>query len=226
MAALTSALVGAGCVAAAFGLQRGAVYLFRRAWLARKPVSGETSDSAVYHRNLWTPGETDLIAIAALLLVSGLLAAASLLDASWPLWPAVLPWLAALAWDLASWQRAAATVKFVAWQRGWQRSMRRVAISDLREINIVERRHACYLALTLRNGKSVKLPRTGALFGGAAALEKLAHFVRLQMDLVADNRRRAAADKRAALRRAMQPMAPAHPATKLDPSALPHTSIG
>lgn len=228
MAALTTALMGLGGMAAAVALERGAVRGLRAAWLAREPVSGEHTDTAVYHRSLWTPGEPELLGIAALLLLSGLLGAGGSLGL------AALLWLAALGWDLWSWERVAASVKFVSWRRGWRRSARRVAVSDLREINVVERvpplaarlpewaqPRGCYVALLLRNGKAVKLPRTGAWFGGDDAVENLANFVRLQMDVVADNRRRAVADKRAALRRAMRPVAPAHPATKLDPSALP-----
>ena len=73
-----------------------------------------------------------------------------------------------------------------------------------------------------RRWRLARAARGGALVGGEARLEEVAHFVRMQMDLVADNRRRAAADKRAAARRARQPPpAPAHPATKIDPLALP-----
>lgn len=238
MAALMSALGGLGGIAAAVALERAVLRGVRAAWLAYRPLSGEHTDSAVYHRSLWTPGEPDLLAVAALLVASGVLAAAGLAGSAVSLGLALLAWFAALALDLACWQRVAASVKFVSWRRGWRRSARRVAVSDVREVSVVERGafgsrwsaraqpRTCYVALLLRNGKAVKLPRTGALFGGDAEIERFANFVRLQMDVVADNRRRAAADKRAALRRAMQPMAPAHPATKLDSSALPPLKLG
>ena len=212
--------------------ERAVVRGLRTAWLAHAPVSGEHTDSVVYHRSLWTAGQPDLLAMGAALVVSGWLLAAAWQFARWPLWPAPLVWLAALGWDLWRWERAAASVKFVSWQRGWQHSTRRVAVSELREVNVVERRFACpglpawaqpgscYLALMLRDEKAIKLPRTGVWFGGLARVEDLANFVRLQMDMVADNRRRAAADKRAAARRALQPVEPAHPATKIDPLAV------
>ncbi|WP_428421553.1 hypothetical protein [Methylibium sp.] len=220
------------CMAAAVLLQRGALLGLRAAWLAHEPVSGEHTDSVVYHRSLWTPGEAEVLGTAGLLLLSGLGAAAGLQFKGWPLWPAGLLWLGAVAWDLWTWERVAASVKFVSWRRGWRHSARRVAVSDLKEVNVVERRSrgsrlpawarptACYLALVMRDGKAVKLPRTGALFGGEAEVERLANFVRMQMDVVADNRRRAAADKRSEARRALLPQMPMHPASKLDPLAL------
>lgn len=238
MAALTTALGVVACIAAAVALERAVQQGLRAAWLAHEPLSGEHTDSVVYHRSLWTPGEADLLGVAGLLALSGALAAASLFGGTGSLWLALPAWLAALALDLARWQRVAASVKFVSWRRGWRRSARRIAVSDLREVSVVERSafgsrwpalarpRVGYVALLLRNGKAVKLPRNGALFGGDTEVERLANFVRLQMDMVADNRRRAAADKRAALRRAMQPMAPAHPATKLDGSALPPLTLG
>lgn len=234
MAALLSALGVVGCIAAAVALQRAVLHGVRAAWLAHEPLSGEHTDSALYHRSPWALDEPELLGVVGLLALSGLLAAVSLLGDTGSVWLALPAWLAALALDLWGWQRAAASVKFVSWRRGWRRSARRVAVSDVREVSVVERGafggrwparaqpRVCYVALLLRNGKAVKLPRTATLFGGDAEVERFANFVRLQMDVVADNRRRAAADKRAALRRAMQPtMAPAHPATKLDPSALP-----
>lgn len=232
MGGVGSPLMWALCVAAAVLLQRGAVRGLRAAWLAHEPVSGEHTDSVVYHRSLWTPGEPEVLGTAGLLLLSGLAAAAGLQFKDWPLWPALLLWFGAVAWDLWTWARVAASVKFVSWRRGWRHSARRVAVSDLSEVNVVERRprpsrlpawarpSACYLALVMRDGKAVKLPRTGTLFGGEAEVERLANFVRMQMDVVADNRRRAAADKRSAARRALLPQMPMHPASKLDPLAL------
>ena len=237
MGALSMALTGIAtalaCVALALLAEHAAARGLRRAWLARRPLSGEHDDSVVYERSLWTPGEPDMEIALALLALAGVLAAASF-QADFPPWLALPPWLAALGWDLWTWQRAAASVKFVAWQRGWRRSARRVAVSDLREVQVAERRAhwpglpprwqpvAWQPVLVLRSGKVVKLPRTGALFGGEARADALAEFVRLQIDQVADNRRRAAADKRAAARRALQPPPPpVHPATRIDPLALP-----
>ncbi|MBA3623536.1 MAG: hypothetical protein H0W48_03590 [Methylibium sp.] len=232
MDALTTALIGAAGVAAAVLLQYAVVRGLRVALLAYRPLSGEHTDSALYERSLWTPGERGLLPVWLALIAAGLLAATALRSSDGPLWPALAMWAVAVGWDLWAWERVAASVKFVTWRRGWRKSSRRVAISDLREVLVVERNRpargpawlrpgACQLVLMLKTGKAVKMPRTGALLGGEGRVEDLANFVRLQMDVVADNRRRAAADKRAALRRALHPMAPAHPATKLDPSALP-----
>ena len=230
--AVGSPLVGLLSVAVAVLLQRGAVRGLRAVWLAHEPVSGDHTDSVVYHRSLWTPGEPQVLVAAGLLLASGLAAAAGLQFQGWPLWSAGVLWLGAVAWDLWTWERVAASVKFVSWRRGWRQSARRVAVSDLSEVNVVERRprasripvwarpSACYLALVMRDGKAVKLPRTGALFGGEAEIERLANFVRMQMDVVADNRRRAAADKRSAARRAMLEPVPVHPSNRIDPLAL------
>jgi hypothetical protein len=232
MDALTTALIAAVAVAAAALLEHGAARSLRVALLAYQPLSGEHTDSALYERSLWTGRENGLLPVWLALLASGLLAAAALGSPGWPLWPALLVWTFALGWDLWTWERVAASVKFVTWRRGWRKSARRVAISDLRDVLVVERNRpargpawlrpgVCQLVLMLKDGKAVKLPRTGASLGGEGKVEDLANFVRLQMDVVADNRRRAAADKRAALRRALHPMEPAHPATKVDPSALP-----
>jgi len=232
MDALTTALIGAVGVAVAALLQHGAARGVRAALLAWQPLSGDHTDSALYERSLWTLGERGLLPVWLAVLAAGLLGTAALRLPDWPLWPALMTWAFALGWDLWAWERVAASVKFVTWRRGWRKSARRVAISDLRDVLVVERNRptrgpawlrpgVCQLVLMLKDGKAVKLPRTGASLGGEGSVEDLANFVRLQMDVVADNRRRAAADKRAALRRALHPMEPAHPATKLDPSALP-----
>ena len=223
---------GAG-IATAVGAELGAAQLLRAALLAREPLSGEHIDSAVYHRSLWTPGQPELWPARVALGASGLFAAADLGGlAGWLMEPALLAWCAALAWDLWTWERVAASVKFVTWRRGWQRSARRVAVSELREVAVSRcprpraglrrlRPDAAHLVLRLADG-SARLPATLAWLGGEARVEEVANFVRMQMDLVADNRRRAAADKRAAARRARQPPPPpVHPAAKIDPMALP-----
>jgi hypothetical protein len=235
MAVLSTALMWLASVAGAFVLEIGVVRAVRVALLAHEPLSGEHTDSMVYERSLWTPGERDMLLVAGLLLASGLLTGAALQWQAWPFWPALLLWLGAAGWDLWTWERVAASVKFVSWRRGWQQSVRRVAVSELVEVHVVEKSRplpslpeawqpgVAYLTLMLREDKAVKMPRTGSLFGGEAKVEDFANFIRLQMDVVADNRRRAAADKRSAARRALaEPLPPAHPATKIDPDALPH----
>jgi hypothetical protein len=234
MDALGPVLVGLLAAIAAVLLERVVVLGLRALWLRMRPVSGEHADSFVYQRNLWAPDQPDTLAVAAALVCSGLLLAAQLRGITGLLPAAALLWLGALAWDLWAWERVAASVKFVSWQRGWRKSARRVAISDLREVRVSEKRRlgrdlpsylvpaTCSLVLVLSDGKAVRLPRTGSLFGGAASVQKLADFVHMQMDMVADNRRRAAADKRAAARRAMQPPPPPmHQASKVDPGAIP-----
>lgn len=210
----------------AVAAERGAVRGLRAAWLAHSPLSGEHTDSVLYHRNLWTPGAVDVAVMLAALVASGWLALAAWQVGSAPLlWTAGLLWLAALAWDLWSWELVAGSVKFVSWRRGWRQSARRAAVSDVREVVVVERQRAlkaipawlraprCYLVLRMNDGTAVKLPRTGGLFGGNTEVETLANFIRMQMDVVADNRRRAAADKRAAARQARLPQrAPLQPA--------------
>lgn len=211
------------CIALAVAAERVVVRGLRAAWLAHEPLSGEHTDSVLYHRSLWTPGAVDVAVMQAALLASGLLLAGALHLAGWLLWPGLLLWLATLAWDLWSWELVAGSVKFVSWRRGWQQSARRVAVSDLREVSVVERRRVwkrlpawlqlpqCYLVLMLKDGKAVKLPRTGGLFGGETEVETLANFIRMQMDVVADNRRRAVADKRSAARQARMPRRPPLP---------------
>lgn len=212
--------------------QRGVVHAVRAVALAFHPISGEHTDSVVYHRNLGALGERDMLIVATLLLAGGLSLGASWQFAAWPAWPTVPLWIAALGWDLWTWERAAGSVKFVSWRRGWQQSPRRVPVSDLVEVNVTVRRRApaplpswlappsCYLALILRDGKAIKLPRTGAWLGGEKQVENLANFVRMQIEVVADTRRRAAAEKRSEARRAAVPMEPVHPAQKIDPLAI------
>ena len=219
--------------------QHWAVRGVRTVMLAREPLSGEHTDSLVYHRSLWALDRADGWAVLGLVAASGVIAAAALQSSAWLLVPAELIWLGSIVWDLWTWERAAASVKFVSWRRGWQQSTRRVAVSELREFHVSERYPAglpawlpaalrpgsCSLTLVLREGKAVKLPRTGTLFGGEAAIEGFANFVRMQMDVVADNRRRAAAEKRAAKRQGME-LPPVHPATRIDPQALPTLHAG
>lgn len=234
MGALATALWWLFGAALAVLAQRYAVRGVRAVILAREPLSGEHTDSCVYHRNLWALDRPDGWAALGLAAVSGALAAAALQSSAWLLVPAELVWLGVLVWDLWTWERAAGCVKFVSWRRGWQQSTRRVAVSELRDVHVSERYPAwlppwlpaklrpgtCALTLVLRDGKAVKLPRTGTLFGGEPAIEDFANFIRMQMDVVADNRRRSAAEKRAAKRQAMA-LPPAHPATRLDHQALP-----
>lgn len=219
--------------------QRQAVRSVRAVLLSREPLSGEHTDSCVYHRSPWALDHAEGWGVMGLVAISGVIAAAALQGGAWLLVPAELIWLASIVWELWVWERAAASVKFVSWRRGWRQSTRRVAVSELREVHLAERYPAFLpawlptslrpgtvkLTLLMRDGKAIKLPRSGTLFGGTAELEQFANFVRMQMDVVADNRRRAAAEKRAARRQAME-LPPAHPSTRLDHQALPTLPVG
>jgi len=223
-------------VALAIGLERLLLRMLRVAALSYEPVSGEHTDSVVYHRDLFALTERDMQIVAALLVIAGIVGSLAMKNAGWPLWPALLLWLTALGWDVWTWERAAGSVKFVSWKRGWQHSPRRVAVSDLREVNVVVRRGpsskgrargighflppTCYLALQMADGKATKLPRTGAWLGGEKRVEDFANFVRMQIAVVDDLRRKAEAEKRSAARRNALPVEPVHPASRIDPLAI------
>ncbi|HEU4460450.1 MAG TPA: hypothetical protein VFR90_15120 [Methylibium sp.] len=216
----------------AFGLERLALRGLRAAALAFEPVSGEHTDSVVYHRDLLALTERDMQTVFGLLLAAAVSGAVAWHAPGWPAWPSLVAWLGALGWDLWTWERAAGSVKFVSWKRGWRQSARRVAVSDLAEVNVVVRRGAsakgigralpptCYLALLMADGKAVKLPRTGAWPFGERRVEDFANFVRMQIAVVADLRRRAEAEKRSAARHAAVEQEPVHPAQKIDPLAI------
>ncbi|RZU00616.1 hypothetical protein [Rivibacter subsaxonicus] len=225
VALITGAAVAAATAAA---IEQLAAAALRALWLSARPLSGEHSDSRLYHRQLFSPGESQLWPAWVLLVCAGLAIAAAwtgLGGAGW-LWAAAgLCWLLALAWDLWVWERVAASVKFVSWRRGWRRGQRRLAVSDLREVHVIEkpvgpewlpwRPQLVYLALVQRDGKAIKLPRTGSLFGAAGRVEELANFVRMQMDQVNETRKRIAAEKRRGARDAMlQGLPPVHPSNR------------
>lgn len=185
--------------------------------LSYSPLSGDETDSVTYQRSLFTPGDP------ALWWVWGGLAAGGLLwwlgaafDSGWLIALGWLAWLGATGWDLWTWERVGASVKFVSWRRGWQHSTRRLPVSQVRQLHVVEKESvlplgfarvrlaACYIALEMADGKAIKLPRT-AVIGGLERVENLANFVRLQMQMVEDTRKRVAAEKRAEARRAGKP---------------------
>ena len=191
------------CIAGAVLLEQLVVRITRAVLLSAAPLSGEHMDSFLYERSLWTPGEKDLVALWLALLAAGALTwSAFSFDMTWLLGLAALAWLGALAWDLWTWERVAASVKFVTWRRGWQHSARRVPISKLAEVHVTEKSFlgplgVCYLALETDDGKAVKLPRTG-LPGGLGRVENVANFVRLQMQQVEDLRKRVANERKRA----------------------------
>ncbi|MCM5679276.1 hypothetical protein M8A51_06995 [Schlegelella sp. S2-27] len=190
-------------VAAAALLEQLIVRIAKAVMLAATPLSGEHTDSFLYERSIWTPGEKDLIPLwLALAAAGGLAWAAWSFDLGWLSGLAALAWLAAIGWDLWTWERVAASVKFVTWRRGWQQSARRVPVSHLAEVHVHEKAMfgpfgACYLALETDDGKAVKLPRTGVP-GGLGKVENVANFVRLQMQQVEDLRHRVANERKRA----------------------------
>lgn len=219
-------------VVLAVGLERLVLRGARVAALAFDPVSGEHTDSVVYHRDLLALTERDMQVVFGALLAAGVSSAMAWHGPGWPAWPGIVLWLGALGWDLWTWERAAGSVKFVSWRRGWRHSARRVAVSDLAEVNVVVRRGAsakgigrylpptCYLALLMADGKAVKLPRTGVWPFGERRVEDFANFVRMQIAIVTDLRRRAEGEKRSEARRAQLEREPVHPAQKIDPLAI------
>lgn len=196
-------LVGAlAAVAVGAVLEVGVVKALRGVQLAASPLSGDALDSFVYERSLLTP-ERDLAIVWAGLAAAGVLSAAAWsFQRPWLWAPAVLAWLAALGWDWWTWERAAASVKYVSWRRGWRHSTRQVPVSHVAEVHVVEKSllgplGTCYIALTLADGKAVKLPRTATL-GGLGRVEDVANFIRLQMQQVRELRERRANERRRA----------------------------
>lgn len=200
------------CIAAAVLLEQLVVRIVRAVLLAAAPLSGEHIDSFVYERALWTPGERQLIPVWLALLAAGACAcAAAAFGPGWLWLPAVLAWAAALGWDLWTWERVAASVKFVTWRRGWRRSARRVPISRLSEVHVTEKPlfgpcGVCYLTLQLDDGSAVRLPRT-AVPGSLGKVDNVANFIRLQMQQVQDLRQRVANERKRA-RKAAPPLDP------------------
>ena len=189
------------CIVTAVLLEQLIVRITRAVLLAAAPLSGEHTDSFLYERSLWTPGEKDLIPLRAALVVVGSLAwAAWSFEIGWLWGLAALAWLGAVGWDLWTWERVAASVKVVTWRRGWRQSARSVPVSRLVEVHVTEKPvfgpyGACYLALVMDDGKAVKLPRTGVP-GGLGKVENVANFVRLQMQQVEDLRKRVANERK------------------------------
>ncbi|MCW7536667.1 hypothetical protein OOT46_02190 [Aquabacterium sp. A7-Y] len=183
----------------------------RAVMLAAAPLSGEQIDSFTYERTPWTVGEPQLVWLWLALALAG--------AGVWGAWHferpvlvalGLLAWAAGLGWDLWSWERVAASVKFVTWRRGWRQSARRVPISRLAEVSVHEKpgpgpAGVCYLALVLDDGKVVKLPRCSS-WGGLSRVEDVANFVRLQMQQVAELQQRAANERRRRTRPPADPL--------------------
>lgn len=189
------------------GVQRLLSRLIRAVLLSYAPLSGDHSDSVVYHRSLLTPGDVDNRVIWAFITASGVFTWLALRgDGRWG-WPAFLALLGALAWDLWTWERAAVSVRRVSWRRGWKKSVRRVPVSQVADVVVAEkplpwlggilghRLGSCHLRLQLYTGDAVRLPRTSALTD-AALLEDVANFLRLQMGAADEEKRRNAQERK------------------------------
>lgn len=202
-------LAAGAAVLLALVLERGAIALLR-AFLGRRPLSGEAADCRVYHRNPWALDRPAAWAVLAATVASGLLAATAMAgDARW--WaPALLLWLGALALDLQAWDRVACGMHTVAWRRGWRKPRRRLRVAELRGVRVT-RGHAwgrrlpawlqpgsCRLSLELADGSAVELPRTGHSFGGRKAVQEMAAFLRLQIEDHRSAERQEAGARRAA----------------------------
>lgn len=191
----------------ATGVQRVISRLLRAVLLSYAPLSGDHSDSVVYHRSLLTPGEMANRVIWAFIAASGVFTWLALRgDSRWG-WLALGALLGALAWDLWTWERAAVSVRRVSWRRGWRKSVRRVPVSQVAEVVVAEkplpwlggilghRLGSCHLRLQLYTGDAVRLPRTSAL-SGATQLEDVANFLRMQMGAADEEKRRNAQERR------------------------------
>jgi hypothetical protein len=198
----------------AFGVEQGLARIVKTVLLSYEPLSGDQTDSAVMHRSLLTPGSADNHRLWAALLGAGL--------AFWAAWRLGVWWAAAgvvlvaaaLAWDLWTWERAAVGVRRVSWRQGWQKSVRNVPVSQVREVELVEKPGwsalgpladklgACYLRLRLHTGDSLKLPRTSTLTG-RNGLEDMANFLRMQMALADEEKQRLAKDQQRAAKPAL-----------------------
>lgn len=190
-------------VGAAVLAHQAVVRAVKAVQLSASPLSGEHMDSFVYERTLLAVSETDMLWTWAALLAAGAGwwgYAQGLPEAAWFGAVGMLAWLGAVGWDLWCWERVAASVKFVTWRRGWRHSPRRVPVSRLTELHVVEKPGplglgACYIALQMDDGKAIKLPRTSVPLQ-LRRVEDVANFVRLQMQQVEEMRRRAANERR------------------------------
>jgi hypothetical protein len=217
-------------------LHQAAVRTGRTVMTAWRPLSGELPDIAGYARSLFTPGDREvagqwgLLAVAALGADQGVQSGSGL---GWSL--AVLGWIAALGLEAWGWQRVGVSVKRISWRQGWRQSVRSVPISQVEEVDVVERplkalSHprlaplarrlgAGYLRLKLHEGGAARLPRT-SVFTSLSDLEATANFVRLQMAIATEDRRRTRQERKRAADAARPPLDPQEEAMRRDLAAL------
>ncbi|MEO8299758.1 MAG: hypothetical protein ABI574_18330 [Burkholderiales bacterium] len=189
------ALAGIVCTSAlALGVERLLAHGLRSGLDRVQPLLGEPDEAVAYQRGVLTPGTADLRWVRAALGLAGL--------ALWLGWAvhgagyaaAALALAAALVVDLRTWQCVAVSPWQIAWQRGWGQRVRRLPLSQVAAVHVVERPAAgplaralarlgvhvgaAYLAVVFHSGRAVKLPRTDLTCGlagvrrVAAAIEK------------------------------------------------------
>lgn len=183
------------------------VMILRGTILIVRPLTGD-KDAVVYHRSIFTPGSHEVLALWALLIASG---------AMWWIWltldypslnaPAIVIFGVSVGWELWTWERVAASTRYVAWRRGWQQGTRRVHIKSMRDVRVSEKQpglvlgrwvhSACRLTVILRNGKTARLPTTSTL-ASLHEVEGTMDFLRLQLEEADKIRRRMAATARQA----------------------------
>ncbi len=203
---------------------------------AARPLSGEQADAAGYSRSLFTPGDREvagqwgLLALAALGAELGLQAGGVL---PWGL--ALAGWIGALGLEAWGWQRVGVSVKRIAWRHGWRQSVRSLPLSQVEEVEVVERPlkwmkpavlaplsrrlGAGYLRLRLHEGGAARLPRTSVLTG-LSDLEATANFLRMQMSIATEDRRRTRKERQRAAEAARPPLDPQEEAMRRDLAAL------
>ena len=201
--------------------------------LAAQPLSGADTDAVVYHRSLFTPGSREVGVIWALLLLSaGLWWAWAALDQPRLEWPALLAFLAACGWEVWTWERVASSVKFVSWRRGWRQSTRRLPTAMVDQVSVAELTRrvrlgglaltpaACRIELTMKDGAVVKLPTT-AVLTSLGAVEQVANFVRMQVDVAQQAKREVEQERRhERLQEGKRPLSPQERALRKELLAL------
>lgn len=186
-------LVVCAALLGSVALQQTLSGALRRWRLRQDPLVSSLHDASFYQRSLLTFASRDVRRLWVLLAATALAAALALLWHGLFWLPAALLLAWALQHDLAHWECVAVSPWQIAWRRGWQRSIRRLPLTQVARVHLVERelshRHgwlarwagrplgSCYLALELHNGRAVKLPRTDWLTG-RAVVERAAHFLR------------------------------------------------
>lgn len=217
-------------------LHQAVVRAGRAVLTAWRPLSGELPDTAGYARSLFTPGDRQVAGQWGLLLLAALAVEAGRQSGAGLAWLAALAgWAAAVGLEAWGWQRVGVSVKRISWRQGWRQSVRSVPISQVEGVDVVERplkwlSHpllapvarrlgAGYLRLKLHEGGAARLPRT-AVLTSLSDLEATANFVRMQMAIATEDRRRTRKERQRAVDAAKPPPDPQEEAMRRDLAAL------